>query len=400
MAPGEFGETGLEEGVLGLVVGTPRRTGLGPCGFDQFGVDLDPVTVEIHRLRPGRQRLLRPHRPFEDVDHSQAALDAGGDTPVLTAGPNAGEQVADRREKYAGLTERRQDLTDVAEEVVVGSDDENAAARQDLTMCVEQVGGAVQRDGRLAGARPALDDRHTPVRRPDDEVLLPLDGLDDVGHLAGPRSIQRGDEGGFVDDVAVAEVVEEGISCGQRFVADPADLAAAGPDVATTGNLFGRCRGGEVEGTRERCTPVEQQRCVGCGVVVRPVVTEAVVEDTDTADPPDLTVIEVEAAEVQVVFGGVEFREILVVHPLVGLALRECLRGSTVLAQGRGQAALCGLAHPVETAVDAVEVFLFLADPRVGVGGQCGHATTPCASTGRADRDSRASLISPVTRAA
>ncbi|SKY97937.1 Uncharacterised protein [Mycobacteroides abscessus subsp. abscessus] len=70
-------------------------------------------------------------------------------------------------------------------------------------MCVQQVRGAVERHSGLAGAGAALDDRDAAMRRPDDEILLPLDGLDDVGHLAGARGIERSDERGLVHDVAV-----------------------------------------------------------------------------------------------------------------------------------------------------------------------------------------------------
>ena len=49
---------------------------------------------------------------------------------------------------------------DVAQERRVGADDQHAAAREPVAVGVEQVGGAVQRDRGLAGARPALHHQH------------------------------------------------------------------------------------------------------------------------------------------------------------------------------------------------------------------------------------------------
>ena len=62
-------------------------------------------------------------------------------------------------------------------------------------MVVEQEGGAVEPDRRLARARATLDG-HQPVERgPDDLVLLGLDGGDDVEHLAGAGPLELGQQG-------------------------------------------------------------------------------------------------------------------------------------------------------------------------------------------------------------
>ena len=64
-------------------------------------------------------------------------------------------------------------------------------------MGVEQVGRAVQRDGGLAGAGPALDHEGPGDGGPDDPVLLGLDGADDVGHAAGALGVQGSQQGAF-----------------------------------------------------------------------------------------------------------------------------------------------------------------------------------------------------------
>ena len=84
-------------------------------------------------------------------------------------------------------------------------------------MRVEQVGGAVQRDGRLAGPGAAGDHEDARQGGPDRLVLLGLDRGDDVAHPAGavpararraahPRPIDRepaGCGGVGVEDLVV-----------------------------------------------------------------------------------------------------------------------------------------------------------------------------------------------------
>ena len=96
----------------------------------------------------------------------------------------------------AGLTERGQHSLDVAQEHPVGSDDEHALVLEREPVGVEQVGGAVERDDRLAGAGSALHDEHPGLRAADDLVLLALDGGDDVAELSGAATFERSEQGG------------------------------------------------------------------------------------------------------------------------------------------------------------------------------------------------------------
>ena len=82
----------------------------------------------------------------------------GASSPRIAHG--VGDEVGEHRQLDAGLAERRQHLLDVAEEQPVGPDDEHALALEREAVRVEQVGGAVQRDDGLAGARTALHDEH------------------------------------------------------------------------------------------------------------------------------------------------------------------------------------------------------------------------------------------------
>ena len=129
-------------------------------------------------------------------DHPLVALDdRGGVAGVGRA--HAGEQVAERVQHHVGLAEGRQHLADVAQERGVRADDQDAAALEGAAVGVEQVGGAVQRGDRLAGAGAALDDQHARQVGADHPVLLGLDGRDDVGHPAGARRGDRRDQRGL-----------------------------------------------------------------------------------------------------------------------------------------------------------------------------------------------------------
>ncbi len=96
--------------------------------------------------------------------HAGVALDPGRRLVVhrvAGAGPlHVGHEIGQHDLFDAGLAERRQDALDVAQEDPVGSDHEHALVLEREPVGVEQVRGAVQRDHRLAGARPTLDDEH------------------------------------------------------------------------------------------------------------------------------------------------------------------------------------------------------------------------------------------------
>src|SRR5204862_2026119 len=76
----------------------------------------------------------------------------------------------------------------------VRPDDEDTGAGERL-VGVEEVRGPVQPDGRLAGARPALDGEYAVEGRADHLVLLGLDGGDDVVHLTRAAALELGQQG-------------------------------------------------------------------------------------------------------------------------------------------------------------------------------------------------------------
>ena len=216
-------------------------------------------------------------------------------------------------------------------------------------MVVEQEGGAVEADRRLAGARPALDDQQLVERGPDDHVLLGLDRRDDVAHLAGAGPVELGQErvgdaGGVVGAVGVVEVLVE--------QAD--ELAVLEHEAAAEVEAQRVAEGGPVEGDGHPGAPVDHHRVA------------AVVLDVAAADVPLLAGLLVDAAEAQRSLGRLDG----------GLVATQLVPGGGGVDVGAGvdgedvDQALHAGAHRLQVIVGAVEVALFVG--QVGV-----HARAP-----------------------
>ena len=113
-------------------------------------------------------------------------------------------------------------------------------------------------DGRLARAGTALDQDDAGQGRPDDLVLLPLDGGDDVGHPAGARPLQGGQQGALADQ---DEVVPVG-SAVRQLVVEAGEPAAPQDEVAPADQAHRRAGGRPVERLGGRRPPVDDQRLV------------------------------------------------------------------------------------------------------------------------------------------
>lgn len=246
------------------------------------------VLVRDHHRGPGfREPLPVAYGQGEGLRHRPAALDGGGTRGVRTGGAHPGEQLGLRREQHPGLAERGQHLRDVAQERRVGPHDEHGPLGEQLAVLVQQEGGPVQRDGGLSGAGTALDDEDTAVRGPDDAVLLGLDGPHDVAHAPGARGVERREQHGVT--VRILESGAVPVPEIQDLVMELGDRAALGGDVPTPTQPHRRVPGGEIEGTRHRRTPVDQNRSV-LGVVLT---------DPDPADMVREPVGAVDATEAQ-----------------------------------------------------------------------------------------------------
>ena len=110
-----------------------------------------------------------------------------------------GDEVAQRAGLHALLAEAGQHVGDVGQVGLVRTDEQHAApAVAEARVGVEQVGGAVQGDDGLAGARAAVDDERAAGPRADDGVLVGLDGAEHVAHPGRPAAAEAGDEGRLV----------------------------------------------------------------------------------------------------------------------------------------------------------------------------------------------------------
>jgi len=259
-----------------------------------------------------------------------------------------GVQLAGGGEHDAGLAERGQHLADVAQERGVRADDEHAALLQLAAVGVEQVGGAVQRDGGLAGAGATLHDHHALLRGADDPVLLTLDGLHDVGHPAGAAGVQRGQQRRLAGEALVLAALR-GAEV-EHLVVETGDLAAPGPQVAPAADAFGGGGGGEIERPRGRCPPVQQQRLVVVGLV----------PDAQPADIAPPAVVEIEPAETQPVLGRVELGDPLGGHSGQHVPLGARLRRAAPLPQCSGQPVRGPLPQAVEVVVEHGDVLLLV----------------------------------------
>ena len=211
------------------------------------GVRLDPA--DLHRLRDAHPRL-------------------GGD-------------VADGRLHDRLFTQRGQDLRDVAQEGPARAQHQHALAAQ-LGVVVEQEGRPVQADGRLAGTGPALHREELVERRPDDLVLLGLNGGDDVEHLAGTGPLELRQQGVTATEPG-ARVLVAGNA--EEVVGDGNDRPPVDHDLASPGQAEGVLGAGPIEGHGHRGTPVDDHG-VRSGVL-----------HVATADVPGRAVLFVDAPE-------------------------------------------------------------------------------------------------------
>lgn len=351
----------------GQVVRAARGAGPAARLGGDLSVEGDRVAVEGQRDRLRRDLLPVADRLFEHLQDRRGPFDLPGPQRVLAGRLHARIQIADGGQQHAGLAEGGQHLADVVEEGGVGADDQHARLGQLLAEGVEQVGGAVQRHGRLAGAGTALHDQHALVLGADDRVLLALDGLHDVVHVAGARGVERGQQRALA--AHAARVLDGARATGggqvQVFVVDRRDPPVAGAQVPAPDDAVRRGGGGQVERPGQRGAPVQQQRFV---VVF-------LVEDAEPADVAALAVavggvgaaVQIDAPEAQAVLGGIVFGQVLGVELGERLAFGAGLRGAAGLQQHRRQAFLGVGAHLVESLVEQAQVRLLVGQVGVGV---------------------------------
>ena len=195
--------------------------------------------------------------PADDVDHSEVTLDPGDLLGVEPDHPDVGHQIGEDGDLDSRLAERREDLLDVGEEHPVRAHDQHALALEREPVRIEQVGGTVQRDDRLAGAGSTLHDDDPGQLRADDLVLFHLDGGDDVGELARARLLQGRDEGAVTLDLALVEGLGRRA---EELVVDAEQHAAAAGEMPAPAKTHRIAPGCAVERLGDRSSPVDDHR--------------------------------------------------------------------------------------------------------------------------------------------
>ncbi len=165
---------------------------------------------------------------------------------------DTGHEVGQHDLLDARLAERGKHPVDVAQEDAVRSDHEHALVLEREPVGVEEIGGAVERDHGLAGARPALHDEHAAQLGADDLVLLRLDRRHDVAELARARLLERGEEGTGPDEIAVGRDRRV-----EHLVFDAEQRAASHREVTPAGETHRRASRRPVERLGDRRSPVD-----------------------------------------------------------------------------------------------------------------------------------------------
>jgi hypothetical protein len=217
------------------------------------GADPPPSRPDRHDERLGRGDERGVHRVLQHLGQPRVTLqgrDVGG---VLAAyrHPRT-DQLVEGDLPHVDLAERGQHSSDVGEECGVGADDEDATAAQPVGEGVEEVRRTVQADRGLPRPGGALDADGVGDVGADDDVLLRLDGRDDVAHRPDARTLDLGGE----DPTLVARLglVEQVLVLVRR------DLAALEAEAASQRDVHRLGPGGPVEGGRHVGPPVDDDR--------------------------------------------------------------------------------------------------------------------------------------------
>ena len=296
-------------------------------------------------------------RAFEDVSHGvrgdgppdRRAFDTRGLRGVGPRRLDAGKQPGHRRRNDVGLAEARKDLVDVPQEHGGGAHDENARTGKPFALGVKKVGGAVERDGRLARARPSLDDEYSVRIGPNDSILLGLNRGDDVAHLPVAGRRHRRHQGAFTGEVEVGQPL--GGFGVEQFVLHADDVAHPRLNVPAANDFAGLGRGGPVKGLGLRGPPVEENDLL------------VLVLEADAPDVLRFAVCEVEAPHDQAILDVAQTYEIVLVMGREGVALGEGACAFVALLRSNfAQTFGVGLALAVERGIRRLDEVLLVGD--------------------------------------
>ena len=309
----------------------PRRVGCA-CPARVFDVDRD-----------AHAPLVRRHGGRHDLGHPHVALERRDLLRLVGCHGDARQQLRRGAGEGGGLTERWQYVLDVAQEVLVGADEQHAGPTQPLAVRVEQVRHPVQRDDGLPRPRPAFDHQRAVHRRADDGVLPRLDRRDDVLHPPRPRRRDSPEQRGVAGQRLVVGVPGRL----QQLVVDRRDGATAHGDAPSHQDAvrIQRCRG--VERRRDRRPPVDEQALA------------VLAGKPDATDVVALALLHLQPAEAQPGVGVAEAHQPSGPHLGERVALASPLRGpGRTGSEGPTQPRLRALCQLVQSDVHQIHARL------------------------------------------
>ena len=123
----------------------------------------------------------------------------------------------------------------------------------------------MQGDHRLAGSGPTLHHEHALVWRADDDVLLGLDGGDNVAELSAATLAQRGEQRAVATQLRLVEAfvfANAEVVLAEEFVFDRLQLPTVNEKVAPTHELHRVTSGGAIKGLSNLRAPVDHDLVV------------------------------------------------------------------------------------------------------------------------------------------
>ena len=237
------------------------------------GGDRDRPRAKRNSQILGRNRDVFRRRRFELIEHVGRALPAARVAIVFTGYLDLRDAELERRSLlHTALAQRRQHVGDVIEEDLVRPDHQHTVAYQSSAMLEQQICGAVQADGGLAGTRPTLHHKALVERRANDHILFGLNRRHDLAHGTRARGADLGEHG--VGNAATRSFV---VGVVELLVEVGRELAIGHREAAAMGKAERVGVRGAIERRRDRCPPVDHHRIV------------LIVLDMATTDVPTLT---------------------------------------------------------------------------------------------------------------
>ena len=163
-----------------------RRPGSGDANASAHSSALSQMSDHaVSTSIPSVGGLVQPDGRLDRPHHLGRGLEAGHlRVGLRIRHPAFADEVTHRAGLDPVLAEAGEHVGHVRQVCSVRTDEQHAPPVAEPRVGVQEVGGAVQGDDRLARPRTSVDDERTPGAGTDDGVLVGLDGAEHVAHPA------------------------------------------------------------------------------------------------------------------------------------------------------------------------------------------------------------------------